>query len=115
MENKSSAELRKHKHKRARFFVEHPQVSWTALIALIIWGFYSFAHMPQRKDPDIPVRQAVATCNWPGATAEQVEQLVAKPMEDTITENKFIHVGTTPNYGLRSASYPRRHVFWIQL
>jgi multidrug efflux pump subunit AcrB len=115
MEHKSSADLLKNTHNTARFFVEHPQVSWTALIALIIWGFYSYTHMPQRKDPDIPVRQALATCNWPGATAEQVEQLVAKPMEDTIAQNKFIHAGTAADYGIRSASYPGQAVVWIQL
>src|SRR5216684_117582 len=115
MDPKSSADLLKNTHNTARFFVEHPQVSWTALIGLIIWGLFSFTHMPQRKDPDIPVRQAIATCNWPGATAEQVEQLVAKPMEDTIAQNKFIHVGTAADFGIRSASYPGRAVVWIQL
>jgi multidrug efflux pump subunit AcrB len=115
MEHKSNADLLKNTHNTARFFVEHPQVSWTALIALILWGLYSYTHMPQRKDPDITVRVAIATCNWTGATAEQVEQLVAKPMEDTISQNKFIHVPTAADYGIRSASYPGRAVVWIQL
>ena len=47
--------------------------------------------MPQRKDPEIPVRVAVAACQWPGATAQQVEQLVTKPIEQTIAQNKTIH------------------------
>jgi multidrug efflux pump subunit AcrB len=117
MEHKSSAELLKSTHNTARFFVEHPQVSWTALIALFVWGLYSYTHMPQRKDPIIAVRAAVATCNWPGATAMQVEQLVTKPMEDTIAQNKFLHSSTVTlaDYGIRSASYPGRAVVWIQL
>ena len=115
MQHKSSEDLLKHTHNTARFFVEHPQVSWAALLALILWGIYSYAHMPQRKDPDIPVRVAVATCNWPGATATQVEQLIAKPMEDTIAQNKFIHPATAAVYGIRSASYPGRAVIWVQL
>lgn len=117
MGHKSSAELLKSTHNTARFFVEHPQVSWTALIALFVWGLFSYTHMPQRKDPIIAVRAAVATCDWPGATAAQVEQLVAKPMEDTIAQNKFLHSPTVSpaDYGIRSASYPGRAVVWIQL
>jgi multidrug efflux pump subunit AcrB len=115
MERKSNADLLKNTHNTARFFVEHPQVSWTALIALIMWGFYGFTHMPQRKDPEIAVRVGVATCSWPGATATQVEQLIAKPMEDTIAQNKLIYAGTAADYGIRSVSYPGRAVVWVHL
>jgi multidrug efflux pump subunit AcrB len=57
-----------------RFFVEHPQVSWVLLVGVLVWGWFGYHSMPQRKDPDIPVRVAVASCSWPGATAQQVEQ-----------------------------------------
>jgi hypothetical protein len=43
--------------------------------------------MPQRKDPDIPVRQAVALCPWPGASAEKIEQLVTRKIEEKMAEN----------------------------
>ena len=57
-----------------RFFVEHPHISWMMLVAVLVWGWFGYTSMPQRKDPEIPVRVAVAACPWPGATAEQVEQ-----------------------------------------
>src|SRR5712664_1712956 len=65
-----------------RFFVEHPQVSWVLLVGVLVWGWFGYHSMPQRKDPDIPVRVAVASCSWPGATAQQVEQFVTRPIED---------------------------------
>ena len=43
-----------------RFFVEHPQVSWVLLAGVLVWGWFGYKSMPQRKDPDIPVRVAVA-------------------------------------------------------
>jgi multidrug efflux pump subunit AcrB len=115
MAHQSNEELLKRTHNTARFFVEHPQVSWVALAVLLLWGVYGYQNMPQRKDPDVPVRVATATCNWPGATAMQVEQLVTRPIEDTIAQNKLVRPATAADYAIRSASYPGRTVVWVQL
>jgi multidrug efflux pump subunit AcrB len=71
----------------ARFFVEKRHVSWVLLIATCIWGIYGYIRMPQRKDPEIQVRTAVALAPWPGANAEKVEQLVTKKVEEQIAAN----------------------------
>jgi multidrug efflux pump subunit AcrB len=98
-----------------RFFVEHPQVSWVLLVGVLIWGWFGYKSMPQRKDPNIPVRVAVASCPWPGATAQQVEQLITRPIEDTAAQNKWIHAGTAADYGVRSISLPGYAYVYIQL
>jgi multidrug efflux pump subunit AcrB len=74
----------------SRYFVERRHVAWVLLIATIAWGAYGYARMPQRKDPDIPVRVAVATCSWPGVKAEKVEELVTRRLEAKIAENEKI-------------------------
>ncbi len=102
-------------HNLPRFFVEHPQVSWVLLIGVLIWGWFGYNSMPQRKDPDIPVRVAVAFCSWPGATAQQVEQFVTRPIEDAVAENKTIHPGTASDYGIRSISLPGAAYIYVQL
>jgi multidrug efflux pump subunit AcrB len=102
-------------HNLPRFFVEHPQVSWVLLIGVLIWGWFGYHSMPQRKDPDIPVRVAVAFCPWPGATAQQVEQFVTRPIEDAVAENKTIHPGTASDYGVRSVSLPGAAYVYVQL
>src|SRR6202165_323160 len=71
--------------------------------------------MPQRKDPDIPVRVSVASCSWPGAPAQQVEQFVTRPIEDAVAENKTIHPGTAADYGIRSVSIPGSAYVYVQL
>src|SRR6202051_3928010 len=98
-----------------RFFVEHPQVSWMLLMGVLVWGWFGYHSMPQRKDPDIPVRVAVAFCSWPGATAQQVEQFVTRPIEDAVSENKTIHPGTASDYGIRSVSLPDAAYVYVQL
>src|ERR1700724_1020135 len=50
-----------------RFFVEHPHISWMFLAGVLIWGWFGYHSMPQRKDPEIPVRAGVAACPWSGA------------------------------------------------
>jgi multidrug efflux pump subunit AcrB len=98
-----------------RFFVEHPHISWILLLGVLIWGYFGYTSMPQRKDPDIPVRLGVAACAWPGATAQQVEQYITRRIEDVAAENKTIHPGTDAEYGIKSISLPGYSYVTIQL
>ena len=102
-------------HNASRFFVEHRQVGWAVLLAVVVWGVFAYLSMPQRKDPEIPVRVAVASCQWPGASAQQVEQLVTRQIEQTIAQNKFVHPPTAADYGIRSISLPGSSFVYVQL
>src|ERR1700677_190453 len=113
--HKSDAEIIATTHNLARFFTENRQVSMILLIATFVWGWYGYQHMPKRKDPDIPVRVAAAQCQWPGATAEQVEQLVTRPMEQAAAQNTTIRPHSPSNFGIRSLSFPGLSVVYIQL
>ena len=86
----SDEEIIKKKHNTARFFVEKRQVSWVLLIATCLWGVFGYFSMPQRKDPEVQVRTAVALVPWPGANAEKVEQLVTKKVEQQMAANSKV-------------------------
>ncbi len=77
-------------HNTARYFVEHPHISWVLLVAVVFWGYFGYHAMPQRKDPDIPVRVAQIICPWPGMTTDKVEQLVTRKIELKVAENTHI-------------------------
>ena len=47
-------------------------------------------NMPKRKDPDIPVRIALAITPWPGISADKVEQLVTRKVEQAATGNSKV-------------------------
>ena len=115
MPYKSDQDRVENTHNVPRFFVEHPQVSWVLLIGVLVWGWFGYRSMPQRKDPDIPVRVAVAFCSWPGATAQQVEQFVTRPIEDAVAENKTLYPATASDYGVRSLSLPGTAYVYVQL
>src|SRR5258708_29265959 len=99
----------------SRFFVEHPQVSWVLLIGVLAWGWFGYRSMPQRKDPDIPVRVAVAFCAWRGASARKVELFVTRQIEDAVAENKTFFPATASDFGVRSVTFPGAGYVYIQL
>ncbi len=74
----------------SRFFVEQRQIARVLLIFTVLGGIYGYRSMPQRKDPDIPVRRAVALVPWPGNSAERVEQLVTRPVEEAVSQNTYV-------------------------
>src|SRR5271166_6269253 len=76
-------------HNLARFFTEQRHIAWVSLGAALLWGVYGLHNMPQRKDPDIPVRQAMIIVPWQGTSAEEVEQLVTKKIEQAIALNQW--------------------------
>ena len=90
MAHRSDADLIAHSRNTARYFTETRHISWVLLIGTVVWGIYGYLKMPQRKDPDVPVRIAVALCSWPGAGAEKVEELVARRIEDAMAQNAYV-------------------------
>src|SRR5215472_5038284 len=115
MSHKSEAEIIEKTHNVARFFTEHRQVSLILLIATCMWGWYGYMKMPKRKDPSIPVRVAVASTPWPGASAEQVEQLVTRPIEQTMAQNAFVKPPVPSDFGIRSISFAGLSLVYVQL
>src|SRR5215470_194086 len=90
MSHKTDAEIIQDTHNTSRFFVELPQIAWVLLIGTVIWGVYGYFTMPQRKDPEIPIKQALVITQWPGASAEKVEELVTRTVEKTIASNSNV-------------------------
>jgi len=74
----------------AQFFVKNRQIAWVALFATLAWGVFGYLNMPKRKDPDIPVRIALAITPWPGISADKVEQLVTRKVEQAVTGNSKV-------------------------
>lgn len=75
------------RHNVARFFVDNRHIAWVLLIGVLAWGIWAYRAMPKRKDPDIPVRQVAVITPWPGQSAERVEQLVTRKVEENLAQN----------------------------
>src|SRR5215510_8905255 len=83
----SDVETPSARHNVSRFFVENRQISWVVFVAVVVWGTWAYQAMPKRKDPDIPVRQVAVVTPWAGQSAERVEQLVTRKVEEKLAQN----------------------------
>ncbi len=115
MAHKSDQDIIQHTHNTARWFTEHQQVALVLLLGTFLWGWFGYQKMPKRKDPVIPVRVAVAGTPWPGASAEQVEQLVSRPIEQTMAQNAYLQSPSASDYAIRSISFPGLSLVYVQL
>ena len=83
----SDAERIRSTHNTARFFTEWRHIGWVLLVGTVLSGVYGYFRMPQRKDPDIPVRVALVSTAWPGASAQKVEELITRRIESEVAKN----------------------------
>ena len=61
------------------------------LVVILLGGVYAFVHLGKREDSTFKIKSAVVTCRYPGATPEEVEQLVVVPMERIFRTLSAVH------------------------
>ncbi len=84
----------------AAFFLQNPLTPLLALTGLLL-GLFAVLVTPREEEPQIDVTFANVFVPFPGASAEQVESLVASPMEQVLAEIAGIeHIYSTSSPGL---------------
>jgi multidrug efflux pump subunit AcrB len=115
MAHRPDAEIIATTHNTARFFTENRQISWVALLIVIAWGIYGYQKMPKRKDPDIPVKEAQVICAWPGVSADRVEQLVTRKIEQKLAEVSEVRAPSSEEYSIKSLTLDGLSVVNVQV
>lgn len=62
---------------------------------LVVTGIFGLVYMPKQEMPVFTIRQGAVVAVFPGATSEEVEQRVAKPLEDFIFGYKEVDKAKT--------------------
>ena len=70
----------------AEAFVKNQQLNLLAILFITTIGIISFIIIPKAYNPDIVAPAFLITTDFPGATVNQVHELVTRPMEDVISE-----------------------------
>src|SRR5262250_3109494 len=85
------------------FALENRFLVLAAAILLFLWGALSFHQLPVEAYPDVANNYADIITQWPGISAEQVEQQVTIPIE--ITMNGIPHVVHLRSFSLFGLSF----------
>jgi multidrug efflux pump subunit AcrB len=71
------------------------------IVAIILSGVYAFLHLGRAEDPAFTIKNFTVTAVWPGATAEEMQNLVAEPLEKRMQELRWYdHVETFTRPGI---------------
>jgi multidrug efflux pump subunit AcrB len=75
--------------------VQHPALVLFLIIVLGLGGLFSYLKLGRAEDPSFTIKVAVVTAIWPGATAEEMQNQVADPMEKKAQELPYFDRVTT--------------------
>ncbi|MEY4982633.1 MAG: hypothetical protein RIR62_899 [Pseudomonadota bacterium] len=70
----------------SRLAVTNPAVTLFAILVALAAGALAYVNLGRAEDPTFTIKTMVVTAVWPGATAEEVQNLVAEPIEKRIQE-----------------------------
>lgn len=88
--------------------VTNPAVTLFAILVSLAAGALAYVNLGRAEDPTFTIKIMVVTAVWPGATAEEVQNLVAEPIEKKIQElPELDHI--------RTFSRPGAAVLFVQL
>lgn len=72
------------------FFVSKFRVVILLILLVCAWGIYSYTKLPLESNPEVKIPVAIVTTVFPGASPEDVEELVTKKIETGISSVKGV-------------------------
>jgi multidrug efflux pump subunit AcrB len=69
--------------------VRERAVTLFLIIAIAVAGSYAFLKLGRAEDPPFTVKSLTITTAWPGATAQEMQDLVAEPLEKRMQELRW--------------------------
>ena len=81
--------------------VRERSVTLFFLLAVILAGAFAYFKLGRAEDPNLTIKVFTVVAAWPGATAEEMQDLVADPLEKRMQELTYYdHVDTYTRPGL---------------
>src|SRR6266850_2647501 len=69
--------------------VRERSITLFLIAAIILSGAYAFLRLGRAEDPSFLIKTLTVTAVWPGATAQEMQDLVAEPLEKRMQELRW--------------------------
>src|SRR5436305_9937947 len=69
--------------------VRERAVTLFLIIVIAVAGAYAFLRLGRAEDPSFTIKVLTVTAAWPGATAQEMQDLVAEPLEKRMQELRW--------------------------
>jgi len=80
---------REHRFNLSAAALRFPQLTLFFLLVVAIAGTLAYLSLGQREDPDFTFRAMVVRTIWPGATTEQVDEMITDRLERKLQETPY--------------------------
>ena len=91
-----------------KFALTHRTFVMTLAVLAMLSGVLTFLSISRREDPKMETRVALVVCQWPGAPALKVDELVVDVLDDAIQRVEGVHE-------IRSTSYVGGALIQVEL
>ena len=82
----------------SQYSTRHPSVILFFLTVMLLGGVYAFEMLGKREDSTFVIKSAIVICPYSGATPEEVESLVSKPLERGLRTLTTVHKITSESH-----------------
>ena len=89
-------EQRRHRDEQVQSFRDRRSrtgVTLFFLLLLVAAGAYAFLMLGRAEDPSFTIKTLTVTTAWPGATAREMQDLVAEPLEKRLPGADLVRPG----------------------
>ena len=69
--------------------VRERSITLFLIVAIILSGVYAFLRLGRAEDPAFVIKTLTVSAVWPGATAQEMQDLVAEPLEKRVQELRW--------------------------
>lgn len=80
------------------YSLRHRSIVWFVLMLCIVGGVWAFVKMGKKEDSTFVIKSAVVTCEYPGATPFEVEQLITEPIGRELQSMRKVKKLTSESY-----------------
>ena len=95
-------------HKITEFVLKRPVTTFLVVVSLIFFGFMSITNQKMELMSDIDMPMMIVSTTYAGASPEDVDKLITKPIEDgvsVLSDVKEVTSRSAENYGMTIIQY----------